>query len=218
MRKFTATLEPEKRKAASFPWNGRQWRDWDFYGSADFIKPGLRLEQMSAEQKAAAWEVLPPLFSPAGLEKTRNVMLLQDVLAAERQRRGPAILATLLVRDLRHAGRDRRLGLATGRTPSEPIHRRARQPYRLDDAVSFCALPARITTGQHAGLATLKHEEALARTLVADLGPKLQGRTRKSNTPLRISCPTPDVNAAISARPGLQPPSSSRPSATCSGS
>ena len=81
-RKFLASLEPDKRKAASFAWDGPEWRGWNYFGAAGFIKPGLRLEQMSATQKAAAWDLLAALFSPAGLEKTRNVMTLQDILAA----------------------------------------------------------------------------------------------------------------------------------------
>ena len=56
-RKFLASLEDDKRKAATFAWNSPQWRNWDYFGSGNNIKPGLRLEQMSAAQKAAAWEV-----------------------------------------------------------------------------------------------------------------------------------------------------------------
>jgi len=37
---------------------------------------------MSAAQKEAPWSAISVLFSPAGIEKTRNVMTLQDVLAA----------------------------------------------------------------------------------------------------------------------------------------
>src|SRR5918995_1103520 len=78
-QKFLATLEPEKRKAASFAWDGPEWKDWDYFGSSDNIKPGLRLEQMSAAQKAAAWDLLAAMMSPAGIEKARTVMLLQDI-------------------------------------------------------------------------------------------------------------------------------------------
>src|SRR6185436_1359748 len=81
-RKFLATLEPDKRKAASFAWDGAEWRGWNYFGGSGLIKPGLRLEQMSAAQKAAAWDLLATLLSPAGIEKTRNVMTLQDILAA----------------------------------------------------------------------------------------------------------------------------------------
>src|SRR4051812_27696490 len=81
-RKFLAGLEPDKQKAARFAWNGSEWRSWNYFGVGGFIKPGLRLEQMNAAQKEASWSLLSVLFSPAGIEKTRNVMTLQDVLAA----------------------------------------------------------------------------------------------------------------------------------------
>ena len=80
--KFLSSLEPAQRQAASFAWNGPEWRGWNYFGSSDFIKPGLRLEQMGAQQKAAAWEILATVLSPGGLEKAKNVMTLQDVLAA----------------------------------------------------------------------------------------------------------------------------------------
>ena len=57
-RKFLDGLEPDKRKAASFAWDGSEWRSWNYFGVGGYIKPGLRLEQMSAAQKAAAWDLL----------------------------------------------------------------------------------------------------------------------------------------------------------------
>jgi hypothetical protein len=49
---------------------------------------------------------------------------------------------------------------------------------------SFSALPNRITSGNLAGLITLKAEESLARKLVADLAPRLQQRARQSDSAL----------------------------------
>src|ERR1044071_5964857 len=63
VRRLLASLEPEQRKAASFAWNGAEWRGWNYFGVGGYIKPGLRLEQMNAAQKAAAWDVLNTLFS-----------------------------------------------------------------------------------------------------------------------------------------------------------
>ena len=114
-RKFLSSLEPDKRKAASFAWNGPEWRGWNYFGAAGFIKPGLRLEQMSAAQKDAAWDVLAAVLSPAGVAKTKNVMTLQDILAASGNGAGQRSSRALLVRGLRHAGRDRRLGLPARR-------------------------------------------------------------------------------------------------------
>src|SRR5262245_7709399 len=66
VRKFTSTLDPDKLKAASFTWNGSEWRNWNYFGVGGYIKPGLRLEQLDAAQKPAAWELLAAIWSPNG--------------------------------------------------------------------------------------------------------------------------------------------------------
>jgi hypothetical protein len=181
-RKFLDGLEPDKRKAASFAWNGSEWRSWNYFGVGGFIKPGLRLEQMSAAQKEAAWNLLATLFSPAGIEKTRNVMTLQDVLAASGNGAGQRS--------------SQRFSFAVHGTPGETGawgfrlegHHLTQSIAVRDNRIvavtpsSFSALPARITSGKHAGLMTLKDEEGLARRLAADLAAK--PRLRQSDSPL----------------------------------
>ena len=183
--RFLASLEPEQRKVALFAWDGPEWRGWNYFGSSDFIKPGLRLEQMTASQKVAAWDLLATILSANGLQKARNVMTLQDVLAA----RGDG------------AGRrsSERFSFAVFGVPAE----KGTWGFRLEGhhlsisiAVrdgrivsitpsSFSANPNRVASGAHAGLVTLKGEEELARRLFADLAPKLQARARLSDTALR---------------------------------
>jgi len=181
-RKFLASLEPEKQKSATFAWNGSEWRSWNYFGVGGFIKPGLRLEQMSAVQKAAAWDLLATLFSPAGIEKTRNVMTLQDVLAASGNGIGQRS--------------SERFSFAVYGTPAETGswgfrlegHHLTQSIAVRDNRVvavtpsSFSALPNRITSGKHAGLVTLKDEEALARRLAADFASK--PRVRQGEQPL----------------------------------
>ena len=183
-RKFLSTLEPEKRKAASFAWDGPEWKGWNYFGGSGLIKPGLRLEQMSAAQKAAAWDLLATLLSPAGIEKTRNVMTLQDILAASGNGAGERS--------------SERFSFAVFGTPAETGAWGLRlEGHHLTQSIavrdgrivavtpsSFSALPSRVTSGKHAGLVTLKDEEALARRLVGDLKPPLQARARKSDTAL----------------------------------
>jgi hypothetical protein len=184
-RKFLDGLEPEKRRAASFAWNGSEWRSWNYFGVGGFIKPGLRLEQMSAAQKTAAWDVLATLFSPGGIEKTRNVMTLQDVLAARGDGAGERS--------------SERFSFAVFGTPTETgawgfrlegHHLHQSISVRDNQVVSvtpssFSANPNRVTSGRHAGLNTLKDEEALARRLIADLAPKTQAKARQSESALR---------------------------------
>jgi hypothetical protein len=182
--RFLSGLAPDQRRAASFAWDGAEWRSWNYFGSSDFIKPGLRLEQMSAVQKEVAWNLLACVLSPAGLEKAKNVMLLQDVLAAQgngaglrsSERFSFAVFGTPAKTGswgFRFEGHHLSLSLAVrnGRiiavTPS-----------------SFSANPNRVGSGKHAGLITLKAEEALARRLYSDLAPRLQERARLSETAL----------------------------------
>jgi hypothetical protein len=181
-RRLLGSLEPEQRKAASFAWDGPEWRNWNYFGVAGYIKPGLRLEQMNAIQKAAAWDLLGVPFSPAGLEKTRHVMLLQDVLAASGNGAGQRS--------------SQRFSFAIYGTPADTGAWGFRlEGHHLTQSISvrdgrivsvtpssFSALPNRITTGKHAGLVTLKDEEALARKLAADLAKK--PRAKQSDSPL----------------------------------
>jgi Protein of unknown function (DUF3500) len=183
-RTFLSSLEPERRKAASFAWDGREWRGWNYFGSAGNIKPGLRLEQMSAAQKAAAWDLLATLFSPAGREKARNVMTLQDVLAARGDSPGQRS--------------SERFSFAVFGTPAETGAWGFRlEGHHLTQSIavrdgrivsitpsSFSANPNRVASGPHAGLNTLKDEETLARRLYDDLAPALQARARISDTAL----------------------------------
>jgi Protein of unknown function (DUF3500) len=183
--RWQAGLEPDQRKAANFVWNGPEWAGWNYFGSGDFSKPGLRLEQVSAAQRAAAWDVLASVLSPAGIQKARNVMTLQDVLAA----RGEGASDR----------NSQRFSLATFGTPAatgawgfrfEGHHLTLSVAVREGRIVavtpsSFSANPNRVGTGPHAGLVTLTKEEALARRLVADLAPPRQARAKVSESALR---------------------------------
>ena len=187
VRKFLGTLEPDKRKAASFAWNGSEWRNWNYFGIGGYIKPGLRLEQMSAAQKEAAWSVLATVWSSAGVAKAKNVMLLQDILAASGNGAGQRS--------------SERFSLAVFGTPAETGawglrcegHHLTQSVAVRDNRIvsvtpfSFSANPNRVTAGRHAGLNTLKAEEGMARRLFADLTPALQAKSRiGDSTPYNI--------------------------------
>jgi hypothetical protein len=186
-RRFLADLDPDKRKAASFAWNGSEWRSWNYFGVGGYVKPGLRLEQMNAAQKEAAWNVLGAVWSPAGVAKAKNVMLLQDILAASGNGTGQRS--------------SQRFSLSVFGTPAETGAWGVRcEGHHLTQSVavrdnkivsvtpfSFSALPNRVQSGQHKGLNTLKDEEGLARRLFGDLPPQLQARSRiGDSTPYNI--------------------------------
>ena len=138
---------------------------------------------MTAAQRDAAWAVLATLLSPAGLQKARNVMTLQDVLAA----RGDG------------SGRNsQRFSFAVFGAPAETGAWGFRlEGHHLSQSIavrngrivsvtpsSFSANPNRVGSGPHAGLNTLGPEEALARRLIGDLPPALQARARLSEAAL----------------------------------
>jgi hypothetical protein len=184
-RKFLDALEPDKRKAATFAWNGPDWRGWNYFGSSDNIKPGVRFEQMNAAQKETAWTLLATLMSADGIAKAKNVMLLQDVLASLGNMAG-----------LRSS---ERFSFAVFGTPADKGAWGFRfEGHHLSQSVavrdgrivsvtpsSFSANPNRVPSGRHAGLNTLKDEETLARRLIADLSPKLLAHARQSESAMR---------------------------------
>jgi hypothetical protein len=181
-REFLASLEPDKQRAARFAWNGPEWRGWNYFGIGGYIKPGLRLEQMSAAQKEAAWDLLATVFSPAGIEKTRNVMTLQDVLAARGNGTGQRSSERFSFSVFGEPAEAGAWGVRLeGHHLTQSISVRDNRIVSVTPS-SFSALPNRITSGKHAGLITLKDEEAMARRLMTDLGSK--PRVRQSEQPL----------------------------------
>jgi hypothetical protein len=182
VRRFLAGLDTGQRNAVSFAWNGAEWRGWNYFGAAGYIKPGLRLEQMSAQQNEAAWTALARVWSPAGVAKAKNVMLLQDILAASGNGAGQRS--------------SQRFSLSVFGTPAETGawglrcegHHLTQSVTVRDNQIvsvtpfSFSALPNRVPSGEHKGLNTLKDEEGLARRLFGDLGPRLQAKSRIANT------------------------------------
>jgi hypothetical protein len=187
VRAFLAGLEPEKRKAASFTWNGSEWRGWNYFGASGYVKPGLRLEQMSAAQKEAAWNVLTAVWSGAGVTKAKNVMLLQDVLVSMGNGVGERSSERFSLSVFGSPAETGTWGFrCEGHHLTQSVAVRDGRIVSVTPA-SFSASPNRVQSGPHTGLNTLKQEESLARRLMADLSPKLQGRARiGESTPYNI--------------------------------
>jgi hypothetical protein len=142
---------------------------------------------MTAAQKEAAWGALGAVWSAAGVAKAKNVMLLQDILAASGNGAGQRS--------------SERFSLAVFGTPAETGawgfrcegHHLTQSVAVRDNRIvsvtptSFSAIPNRVKSGPHTGLNTLRDEEGLARRLMADLSPKLQSRARiADSTPYNI--------------------------------
>jgi hypothetical protein len=182
VRTLTGLLEPDKRKAASFSWNGSEWRNWNYFGVGGYIKPGLRLEQMSVPQKEAAWNVLAAIWSPAGLAKAKNVMLLQDILAESGNGSGQRSSERFSFSVFGTPGESGTWGMRfEGHHLTQSVVVRDGRIVSITPH-SFSSLPNRVKSGRHAGLNTLKEEEVVARRIFGDLPPKLQARARIGDT------------------------------------
>jgi hypothetical protein len=169
---------------ASFPWGGSEWRSWNYFGASGYVKPGLRFEQMTAPQKETGWDLLAAVWSPEGIAKAKNVMLLQGVLAS--------------LGDAPDRRSVERFSFSLFGTPASTGQWGFRfEGHHLTQSVavrdgrivsvtpfSFSSRPNRVPSGPHKGLYTLKDEDLLARKLFGDLTPALQAKARVSDSPI----------------------------------
>jgi hypothetical protein len=83
--KFLAALDPDARKKATFDFGDKHRLAWFFTPQQDkekkFTRKGVRLEEMSAAQKAAALELLKTGLSAKGYEQAATIMSLEGLLA-----------------------------------------------------------------------------------------------------------------------------------------
>ncbi len=167
--RLLTTLNGRQRNATLFGFDTRDRAAWNFMlGSRR--APGLALEQMTAEQKDLALDLLASGTSSLGLEKAENIMLQQDILRDEWGKGS--------------ADRNReRFSLQIYGEPSTTApwswrwegHHLSLTFTMVDDQIvsttpsSFSSEPNTVPSGPHAGLVVLKEEETLGRALFADL-------------------------------------------------
>jgi hypothetical protein len=76
---FVAALTPEQRTATTFPVNDSEWRRWNNVHRAS--RAGIAFKDMTEAQQTLAYNLLRAALSAKGLEKTRNVMRLNQTIA-----------------------------------------------------------------------------------------------------------------------------------------
>ena len=81
---FLTSLSPELKKKASFDFNDKHRTAWFFTPQQDkdkkFTRKGVRLEEMTAEQKKAAMGLLKSGLSAKGYEQATTIMGLENLL------------------------------------------------------------------------------------------------------------------------------------------
>jgi len=77
---FLDTLSTIDLSRTHFAINDPEWRDWSNVDVGIFPRRGISLEEMTPEQKAAAWNLLEVSLSGKGLEQTRAIMRTEQTL------------------------------------------------------------------------------------------------------------------------------------------
>jgi hypothetical protein len=76
---FIAALTAAQRQTTTFAVDDTEWRRWNNVHRA--VRAGLAFKDMTADQQARALDLLKAGLSARGLEKTRNVMRLNQTIA-----------------------------------------------------------------------------------------------------------------------------------------
>jgi hypothetical protein len=77
---FLASLDDAQRSKATYPFDDQERQRWHWTTPSNFPRHGLPLREMNPSQKDAAFELLQASVSPAGFQKTLDIVSLQNDL------------------------------------------------------------------------------------------------------------------------------------------
>jgi hypothetical protein len=77
---FLSTLTEEQQIRTVFSVDAPEWRRWCNVDNGIYVRQGVSLEEMTADQKDAAWGLLGSSLSPKGLTLSRNIMKTDQTL------------------------------------------------------------------------------------------------------------------------------------------
>ncbi len=78
-QKFLAGLSPEQRGMTTYPVDDAEWRKWN--NVHRYARQGVSFKEMTDPQRTLAFGLLQAGLSAKGLEKSRNIMRLNETLA-----------------------------------------------------------------------------------------------------------------------------------------
>jgi hypothetical protein len=76
---FLGSLTPEQRARTTFPVDDIEWRKWN--NIHRYARQGVSFKEMSDDQRTRAFALLGAGLSAKGLEKSRNIMRLNETIA-----------------------------------------------------------------------------------------------------------------------------------------
>jgi len=77
---FLSSLTTGQLSRTHFAINDPEWRNWSNVDTGIFARYGVSLEEMSEQQKEAAWNLMATSLSAKGLQLTRNIMKTEQTL------------------------------------------------------------------------------------------------------------------------------------------
>jgi hypothetical protein len=77
---YLATLGTIELSRSHYAIDDLEWRNWSNVDVGIYARQGISLEEMTADQKAAAWNLLDTSLSAAGMEKVRRIMRTEQTL------------------------------------------------------------------------------------------------------------------------------------------
>jgi hypothetical protein len=76
---FLQALTPEQRAKTAYPVDDSEWRKWN--NVHRYARQGVSFKEMTDAQRASAFGLLQASLSAKGLEKSRNIMRLNETIA-----------------------------------------------------------------------------------------------------------------------------------------
>ena len=83
---FLASLTPEQRQQAVFPFESDERTHWNFIPTETFPRNGLTVKEMTDAQRGLAHNLMKAGLSQRGYMTATSIMQLEDVLGALEQR------------------------------------------------------------------------------------------------------------------------------------
>ncbi|MFO0848398.1 MAG: DUF3500 domain-containing protein [Gemmataceae bacterium] len=183
--KFLATLSPEQKAKAAFGYDDPARTTWFFTPQQDKQKnptrKGVRLEELSADQKAAAMDLVRAGLSGKGYEQASTIMSLESLLADLEGAKG-AMVRNPNWYFVSVFGEPSATGTWGWRVEGHHLSVNVTlEKGRVVAAspVVFGANPAEVRQGPRKGLRTLPEIEDLAKELIASLTPEQREQAKQ---------------------------------------
>ena len=78
--KWLASLTPDQRQRATFPFDSDERLHWHFVPNEQFPRKGVQIKEMSEAQRALAWNLLKTGLSARGYTTATSIMELENIL------------------------------------------------------------------------------------------------------------------------------------------